>query len=260
MNKNSTIAVEAETTLVICSEQPDEVARSLNRLNVLGEYELVQGDSRVQHDRYFDTPYGALGNRGWALRLRQAGSSWWITLKGPARRTDYGAMERREIEAIWSPESLREILRELEALGVTLRGRQADTDVPVEAMTECGLEVFHQRVTRRHARDVRRTGRKDIVAELVVDRVTYDLSGIEIVHYELEIESKHKTYGSSAVQRIAVELLERFPGDLRPWSLGKLATARVIEKLLGRGGLDGMINKDRTLRPEAYHTIERFFS
>jgi len=97
---------ELEATLLICSENPQEIVGQVASLTGIEDYRLLPQDPSKIHDIYFDTPDAFLNNKKIALRLRQIGTEQWITLKGPSYLTGWGSMERLEIEESWSKKSL----------------------------------------------------------------------------------------------------------------------------------------------------------
>ncbi|MFH1115080.1 MAG: CYTH domain-containing protein [Pseudomonadota bacterium] len=257
MLDTSNIPVEAEATLLIYSKHPRAVAREVADLAAVAAFRPDGGIRGVLNDTYLDTPGSDLRQRHWILRLRRISSTWWITLKGPSRETPHGVMERGELEMPWSLDAFVHLMNTFD---IRFTGRQAahiaSTD-PLEIMRELGMAVVQHRVTERLVKNVFLTDKPVVVAEIAVDRVRYDLAGGEILHHEIEIESKHADYGS-AVGEIAGDLLERFAPILRVWKIGKLATGLMIDTLIRKNALDGLINEDGSLQPEAYDRLANF--
>jgi len=82
-------AREIEATLIICSAEPEVIAREIAGLSSIENYRLLPQDSKEIHDRYFDTVDRTLESRKLALRVRQIGGRSWITLKGPSQASGW---------------------------------------------------------------------------------------------------------------------------------------------------------------------------
>lgn len=251
---------EVEAKLVIVSDDPREVARSVAELSSLGRLRLVPRGTLSLRDSYLDTEGGAIGRAGASLRIRAAGEERWITLKGASEKDPRtGMVERDELELPWSAEALERVVEALARLGVRLRRSGAGdvTDAgPLEAVAALGLGVVQDRATERRVRDVVAEGADGSAAELVVDSVRYDFGGRTAWHHEVEVEAKG-TEGREVVREVAEALLARFPGVLRPWSRGKLSTGRVVERLLRKREAKGLLGPDGDLTPGAYERIAR---
>ncbi len=254
MVDTSNIPVEAETTLLICSEHPRSTARAVADLSHIGAFRLVGERCHVLNDTYFDTQGSDLKHRHWILRLRGMDSTWWITLKGPSREASDGVMERSELEIPWSPDAFVQVMDKLDIPFASPAARNISSVDAVKVMREHGMVVVQHRVTERRVKNVLSSEQPVVIAEIAIDRVRYDFSGREILHHEIEIESRHDDY-RSAVALITDELRERFAPELRVWKVGKLATGLIIDTLVRRNALDGIINEDGSLQPEAYDLV-----
>jgi len=253
------VAYEKEITLLICSERSEELEKDLSSLSEVGGYHLSSGSYETIDDTYFDTADEALGARRYALRIRRTPAGHWITLKGPSSLTEWGGLERSEMEALWSEEALEKALREIDRLGVyPLRSANFDPIHPFETMKSLGFKIVQNRRLRRLCKAVtdRRAGPE--IAELAIDDVTYRFASREILHSEVEIEAK-TAKGPSAVKELAEALMERYGPTLRRWPYGKLATGRAIEQLLLSGDLNDLMN-GRRLMPTAYTVIAKLLS
>lgn len=245
--------VEVEATLVVASPSPGEVLAGIAGVDALGGYAVRWTDDRPLRDVYVDTPSRALRSAGLALRLREDGSGWRVTLKGEGRPDGAGAVERTEIEGAWAPAAVERILGELEARGVRLpRPPELDTGgEPPEALRSAGLETIQDRRSRRRrARLVEREG-GGTAAWLVLDTVRFRVrSGARVAHREVEVEA---TAGAppGLPGRLAAELRSRLPDVLRPWPHPKLATGLALE------GTDPPTSDGGDLLPEAYERLER---
>jgi hypothetical protein len=104
-------------------------------------------------------------------------------------------------------------------------------------------------------------GRRDAgpVAELTVDDVGYRLPAGTARLLEVEVEAKGSG-GLETVQALLEALAEGFPGELRPWPYGKLATGRAVEQLLAEGRLEGLLGPDDRIRPAAHELLDEFLA
>jgi hypothetical protein len=248
---------EFEIALIVRSEAPRQVADHVAALASVAEYRLLPHPSLPIHDRYFDTADGALTAGRVALRLRTAGESLLIAIKGPARRVEWGAVERLEFEAPWSGETLSKAIDVLQESGVVMPHRRVCRDAPVEVLRALGLDIIQDRETERMPRSVTRsddTG-ASVIAELAVDAVAYHVGAAVVRTYEVEIEAK-SVEGPRAVQAISESLVSQFAPALRPWPHGKLATGQTIERLYRDGSLRGLLGADNTLSPSTLDLIE----
>ena len=249
---------ELEATLLICSENPQEVVGQVASLTGIEDYRLLPQDSSKIHDIYFDTPDAFLNNKKIALRLRQIGKEQWITLKGPSYLTGWGSMERLEIEESWSKKSLINIFNKLVEEGFELPHLPEDFDLitPREVMTGVGLKVIQDRVTSRQIRNIvyKNVNTGPILAELAIDSVMYSIGNENIHHNEVEIEAKMQD-SEKVIQVISKHLIERFKPALCKWDHSKLATGKAIDKLLD-DGVAGLLDVNNNIKPEAYDKID----
>ena len=229
-------AHEREVTLVICSERPEDLEDEIAGLSAIRGYSLSPESSEKILDTYLDTARRALTARHWALRIRKALSGHWITLKGPSRPTEWGGLERVEIEALWSRDALNQVLREVDNLKASSEARAETFDLsdPVETMKSLGFEIIQKRSLQRRGKAVTEQRGGPENAELAIDEVTYQFPSAYIIHSEVEIEAKS---GSSplAVQELADELIQLYGPELQRWRHSKLATGRAVEELLSSG-------------------------
>jgi hypothetical protein len=249
--------IERETTLVVCSDQPDQVYAAIADISQIPGVRLGSAEKIFIRDTYFDTPRQALQAIRWGLRIREHGSSRLITLKGPARRSERGVMERTEIEEEWSSEALSKVLGKLRQLGPNLPGEweSGPTSSPVAFMQSLGLSIVQQRETMRLLRKVFGRGGDPSLpdAELALDRVTYSFDDLTAIHYEVELEALSPR-GIESVAVMASHLTDTFCRALRLWEYGKLATGRALERLHRQGSLKPHINNGLLL-PSAYDEI-----
>jgi len=247
---------ELEAALIVSSDTPQRIVRQIAALTLIAGYRLQPETPQPIHDSYFDTPRRALAAKRVALRLRTIGPLCLLTIKGPSRRTEWGAAERLEFEEPWSAEALDKLVDMLRLAGVTMGRAGRAQGPPVDVIRALGLDVVQDRETLRQPRSVTRSDdqRGVVVAELAVDAVTYHFDVNVVLMYEIEIEAKSAA-GTSAVRAIMDRLVAQFAPSLHPWPYGKLITGDIIQRLLRQGALDGLL-VDNTLSPAALDRIE----
>ena len=248
---------ELEAALIVSSDAPRSVTERVAALTSIAGYRLRAEVPQPIHDLYFDTPERALAAKHVALRLRTIGSLHLVTVKGPSRRTEWGAAERLELEEPWSAEALEKMVGALQRAGVTLKRAANRMGAPVEVFRAFGFDVVQDRETQRQPRSVTRSDdpRGTTVAELAVDALAYHFETKIVRMYEVEIEAK-TAGGGSAVRAITERLVAQFAPTLWPWPYGKLTTGDVIDRLLREGALEGLLGSDNTLSPAAVERIE----
>jgi inorganic triphosphatase YgiF len=260
MNSGFSNSTETETTLVITSENPEEILSKIGKISSVNDYELLPGGALTLNDYYFDNPAGDLSSRKWALRIRQVDDRYLIAAKGPSRETGPGFLERAEIEFEWSPGASDKLSSLLARLGLFICGLHEGRigEDPVETLRDLGLVVIQERQTVRTVRHVRSTRKDLVLAELDLDRVRYHLESLVLLHHEIEIEFKAKE-DRSAAQFLMQHLLKLFPTKLRKWRYSKLATGSAIEALMGEKSFREALRGDY-LNPATYVLIERYLN
>lgn len=248
---------EFEVALIVKSDAPRRVAEQVGALTSIAGYCLQPEAPQPIRDLYFDTPKRTLAAKHVALRLRTIGALRLLTVKGPSRRTEWGAAERLEFEESWSAGALDRTVETLRRAGVTLARAADATAAPIEVLRALGLDVVQDRETHRDPCGVTRSDDPlgTAVAELAVDAVAYHFDVNVVRMYEIEIEAK-SAGGASAVRAIMDRLVTQFAPALRPWPYGKLATGDIVERLLREGALQGLLGIDNTLSPAALDRIE----
>lgn len=251
---------EIEATLIIKSENPKAIISKIAHLDLTGDYRLLHQSPKEIHDFYFDTQSHDLGSKGVALRLRNVGETYWITLKGPVKVTTWGSKERLEIENAWSYDALDNVLEELRVRGVKIQEQYSKCVYPPDTMKSLGLLLIQNREDHRQIRNIVHTGQENaILAEMAIDSVIYHFDIRDIHHYEVEIELKPEGE-FSLIKNVLESLIAAFNPHLRKWGHGKLTTGKVIERMLKEGALDGFINPDNTLKPSAYNLINYYIT
>ena len=130
---------ETEATLVIVAETPGEVADAVSALTELEGFAFLHAPDQSIRDRYFDTPDGAVGAAGIAVRVRELGTTRLITVKGPARPGAIVGVTREEQEQPWPDRAWALVRAEFgEMLGVPASPPASD---PLRALEAIGLVV-----------------------------------------------------------------------------------------------------------------------
>jgi CYTH domain len=257
MESGSGILTEIEATLVIRSEDPASIVKELAALTSIANCRLQPRDSILIRDTYFDT--GPAKDK-FALRIREVGRTQLITVKGPMRRTTWGAVERLEIEEVWSAESLRRAMEEIRGETFLLPVNESEFDwiSPVEVMKRAGLEVLQRRETFRHVREILSgTGHTDRrIGELAIDSGIYHFLNLDVLHYEVEIESKGEEE-AEMLKAVLDGLVSAYGEDLLPWEWNKLSTGLALETILGRLPREALLDENNVVLPKTYELIDR---
>jgi inorganic triphosphatase YgiF len=250
---------EIELKLVIVSDSPQSVYDEIGELKIIAGYTLEAQPDVTIRDRYLDGPDCAFRNRRWALRLRTVAGKRLIALKGPAVTTEYGALERPEIEAEWSRKSLIDIAQQAKAIGVDVAVSDAlfYQRNPIETLHELGLVTIQDRETVRGVRLILNKREKPAV-EMALDHVKYVVKDRMVDHYEIELESVSPE-GEELIPRISRELTRIYGNDLRKWSYDKLLLGWVIELLYEQLSSSECIH-DGLLTSDSYDRIEAALS
>jgi hypothetical protein len=248
---------EVEGVLLVRADDQEAAGRRVAALEGVDRFELrARPDQRIR-DVYLDTGDGALAAAPVAFRVRELDGRPLLTLKADPVRAGLAA-ERLELEAPWSAEALQAVLEELRRRRVELPvpPEGAGAGEPLADLAALGLRPTQVRETTRTPRDVLERGDPAAgpVAELTVDDVAYRLPAGTARLLEVEVEAKGPG-GLETVQALLAALAEAFPGELRPWPHGKLATGRAAERLLAGGGLEGLLDPAGRLRPAAYDRL-----
>ena len=251
---------EIETTLAVCSSEPCEVIKRLAELDSISEYALIPQKSHLIKDTYVDRRDHALESNKLGLRIRDVDGERLIALKGPSRQNEAGVSERLELEFKWSEDGLRRIVEDLSRWGIeTQEPRKGlDFERPLPVLSELGFEVIQRREDSREVRNVIRKGDpSNVLAELVIDSLTFNFKGQQAHHKEVEIEAKSED-GVSALRGLTEDLENIFPLDLIVWDHSKLATGLAIQDMAESGILKAVLDDHDNLKPEAYSRIDSY--
>ena len=249
---------EIEVALLIYSEKPEEVISDIESLESFPSFLIVPENSVLIHDIYFDTLNNELKENNFSLRVRNSNGSLLLTLKGNAKSTEWGGVERLEIEMPWSIEALTKIDDELSNRNIKLLKNDPlnENDDPVKILTDSGLKIIQDRKNHRRIRNViKKDQNEETLAELAIDSVTFKFSSQNITFNEVEIESK-ASRSSFIIESLVNLLIEKFKPKLRRWQHSKLLTGKIIEKLFYDGLLSGLVDDSDNLLPQAFDKID----
>ena len=253
---------EVEGVLLVRADDQDAAGGRVAALEAVGRFDLRARPPQRIRDTYLDTGDGALSAARVAFRVRELDGRPLLTLKADPVRSGLAA-ERLELEAPWSAEALRAVLEELGRRGIELVDPPggAGAGEPLADLSGLGLHPTLVRDTTRTPRDVLARGREAAgpVAELTVDDVGYQLPTGSARLLEVEVEAKGQG-GLETVQVLLAALAEGFPGALRPWPYGKLATGRAVEQLLAAGRLEGLLDPAGRIHPSAHDRLAEFLA
>ncbi len=256
---NDRSPLEVESTLIISSNDPEDVADRVAGLTSVAGFVLRHRHPLSIVDTYVDLSGRKLGRSGSGLRLRCFDDRALVTFKGPTREVD-GARAREEFEDDWSADALEAVLARVRDLGVEISPTPFDgTLEPADVLENLGFATVQRRQLMRRPRDVLEDLHGVVLAELVVDVVTYRVGDRGIRHHEIEVEVKSEG-GDTAVRRVTQAIIDMCGARVRPWPHGKFTTGRAVAALLASGKLDGAIDNGGRLQPGAYDLIAEWLS
>ncbi len=251
------MAEEFEVTVRVDSEDPEAVFRDISALRSIGPYTLVSRGNLVIHDQYVDTPDSALKKKGYALRLRTHGRDRLLCLKGKERTNAWGGIRRLEIEGPWSEQTLEQIAREAGVLHY-VKGSFHGSD-PAGTLEGLSLFVIQLRQTSRVLFDIVPESEDDrnVIGEMALDKVCYEIGEKRFLHYELEVEAKGDQR-DDVLKGFVSLLKESFPGVLKRWDYNKLITGHALDVLVGQGSLIPDERPNDLIPRSWYNSIERW--
>ena len=255
---------EIESTLIIANDISQINIDTIDKIIALervGQYPIIQGRFISITDSYFDDINTSLHRSGCSLRIRQSNQDILITLKGSPEYVDNEITNKVEIERPWSPDSLSEITGELKKEGLQLKPTPDNISSldPHIALQILGLQLIQTRRNDRLTKTILSPYRSNVVAEMAIDNVTYNIDTEPVKHNEIEIEAK-KSGNISDVQNITNELKLLYPQTLCPWKFGKLSTGMAIESLYKNNHLEGFLFEDRSLNKSGYNALHEILS
>jgi len=246
---------ELEVKLTIIHSNPDLFADKISKLDKIGRYKLKLPELKQIHDTYFDTAEETFRRSRMAFRLRIENDQHFFTVKGKTKVQQWGGVERIEIESPWSIKAFQKTLMQLEQYGIILQVKDEllKDDNPMESMDNIGFFIIQDRHTSRLIRQIE-SGR-NIVAELAIDKVDYQVKDRQLIHYEIEIEAKNSK-GSKEIQEIQRTLQSTYGDSLRLSVFSKLMLGMVLKELPYNPKFFDLQKPLSNLTPTAYEWIE----
>lgn len=242
--------------MVICSENPEDVADRISEITLVSDYRLIHYSTISIRDVYWDNSEGTLRRKRISLRLRKIDNNLLVTIKGGGKLTDWGGVERLEIEVPWSPDGFYRIIDELKSnsIDLPLNINNFDTENPAETLVNLGFNPIQDRETNRKIKNITLNKNSEVLAELAIDTVFYKVKDQIVRHFEIEIESKHKN-GTEAVKKVLANFSEMFGSLLRIWTFSKLSTGLALEQLSQDKPKEKYFNIRNCILPETYNKI-----
>ena len=238
---------EKEITLVVYKENADLISNQIAALDQITEYSLREPNIHHIIDVSFDTSDRNLFRNHMSLRIRSINRRCLFTLKSSPVFDMSGIVKRDELELDWHSDSFGSLTDALIKSGIELpRNYKFDSDW-YKSMSSLGMNVLQERHTERRTKDV--FLEQTLVAELAIDEVKYKYEKVDILHKEIEIESK-STVGDSAILIISEYLVERYPDTLLIWMPSKLEFGLILNDLIQSGNQE-IINNHK-ISPELY--------
>jgi hypothetical protein len=251
------VTVEIETTLCVIHDDPVGLMGEIAGLRTLGPYRLASRGTQTLEDVYYDTPSRILSSRGIAVRTRGHGATAVFCIKQDEQVDASGTAVRNEIEMPWSRQCMDHIAHILHKVAYGLVEVPCRTDDPTEGLACLGLSPIQSRRTVRMTMDAGPEGDPCLgtLAKLALDRVCYGISGLSILHHEIEVEAACPE-ALRHVRELTTLLMNLHPDALRPWRHNKLLTGFALECLLAEGSLAMTPGRYNTLARPAYLAIE----
>ena len=196
---------EKEITLVIYSEKSEIISNEISHLNQIGEYTLSETQVKNIVDVSFDTDNKQLFQKHMSLRIRKINGQCLFTLKSNPKFDMAGIVKRDELEFEWQLSSFDTLVDALVKSGVELPYNYAFDLDWYKSMRSLGMEVLQERHTNRLAKEI--ICAQIVIAELAVDEVKYKFTYRDVVHREIEIESKSPS-GDEKISIISKHFLQ----------------------------------------------------
>ena len=251
---------EIESSIIIYGESPEKNIKRLSGLKRIGNYYLSGESTQLIHDIYFDTNSNDLLKGGFGLRIRNINEEVKITLKGNSKRTNWGGVQRMQIERDWGKRGWLHVIAHLKKkiAHLKIEDRFADSLNAVTMLQQAGFKIIQERKNKRVSRFV--CAEKECVvriAELAVDSLTFILKDSEIYSFEVEIELKQND-NLNILKSLMDELLILFAPNAQVWEFSKLSTGRAMQQLWDKGVLQKTVDKKKRLTQRSYDIIREF--
>ena len=223
---------EKEVTLVIYTENSEGVSNQIADLDQIAEYTLKNPYIHHIVDVSFDTAENHLFNNRSSLRIRTINGRCLFTLKSSPVFQSTGAVKRDELELDWHPNSFGFLIDALIQMGIELPNDYKFDFDWCKSMSTLGMNVLQERQTKRRTKDI--FCEHVLIAELAVDEVKYKYQKGDVLHREIEIESKANK-GDKALPIVAEYLVQKYPDALSVWMPSKLELGLGLKDLIESG-------------------------
>ena len=251
---------EIEASLILYGEFLEKNIKKLSGLKKIANYYLSRKKTQHIHDIYFDTRSNDLLDAGFGLRIRNINGKDKITLKGNSKRTNWGSVQRMEIEHDWGEQGWFDIISFLKK-NITHLKFETDFDDSVNAITmlrQHGFKIIQERKNKRVSRFVCIKQKCETpIAELSVDSLIFILKDSKINSFEIEIELTQSD-NLNVLKSLMEELISLFTPGAQVWEFSKLSTGRAIQHLWNQEILQNTLEKKNRLTQRSYEKIRAF--
>ena len=226
--------LEVELKLSVIGDDPDRLLDEIAQLDQLGSLHLGPPQEHHLRDIYWDLPDLGMRDHRLSLRLRQIDDRTVFTAKGGTSNSE-GLFRRYELEVPATAENWLAVRDALNVEGMHFDG-QVTGDDPAVWLRDAGLTATQDRSTRRTVRHAfARPDDPRALAELCLDRTSFDFGKTRVDYWEIEVEELGG-HGEEAPREIGRALIARYPGRLEPSTMGKYSRGLVIERELRATG------------------------
>lgn len=275
---------EREDVLIMCSDnnskKNEQIFKEILNWKISSyPYQLIPQNSKEFWDIYIDTPERYLRQMKIALRVRKDYNKNLVTLKIPTSENIETGRNDIEIEKAWSKVALNDIftvllyhikkdkahekvvIKKINEISKNIAkdGPSISNDITDRSIEELGLQVVQKRYTKRETRNIIHKAEKseEVLAELVIDSVVFDISNKKIHHYDIEVEEKTRNGASVTARESIMEIFTKsnYGPFLKKWKHGKIVLGYGIEKLISNRDLREP--EYESLKCGTYETIEK---
>jgi inorganic triphosphatase YgiF len=225
--------LEIELKMSVTGDNPDALLDEVARLDGLAGLKLGPVQDHHLHDIYWDRPDGEMRALKLSLRLRQIDDRQVFTAKGGTSNSE-GLFRRYELEVPATRENWQEVRQALIGEGVDL-GDATPGDAPDQWLRAAGLTPTQDRSTRRSVKYVyAQANGSEPLAELALDRTSFDFGKVRVDYWEIEIEQLNGH--EDAPRELGRALLSRYADSLELSTMGKYSRGLAIERELRETG------------------------
>jgi adenylate cyclase class IV len=260
------MSLEKEESLIVCSSEKTITNLELtNKIkswqDVNSNYNLIDLGEILFHDLYFDTQQRIFQNKKISFRIREVNNNKFLTIKIPSlqqlQQESSSLRSDEEIEVEWSKDKLLEIFHILEKRRIyTL---QSDENIyfnnlnVIYTMRKLGFSVIQNRHTQRRIKNIIKSEKKnELLAEMAIEQVIFQIGNDDVYHYDIEIEDKSSDGSHARIFLINKLLSSDYGKMLIKWKYGKISIGKGLEILIRSKELENKFN----LAQDVYKRIE----